>query len=283
MNEPKSEIHYPFILLRVAGGLYCVNSRYVSSIMELPSFQPLPDAPPYITGIFPYRDKSITMFDLRTALNLQTLSEEFEEFHHMLEERKQDHLRWVKELERCALDGEKFTLATDPHECALGRWYDKFKEENENQAIGRILVRLEDPHQKLHGTVKRSEACVSNGDCVEQVLREAKHSLVPQILDILDQARDVFRDTIYHEMVLILDGKDTTLGLVVDEVLGVEELQMEEGNEEFQKWRYTPYVTRIVRSPNYEELILEINMPYLMSIGSQSLGGTDAYAELKLS
>lgn len=271
MDEAKNVIDYPFILFRVAGGMYCVDSRYVSSIMELPSFQPLPDAPPYITGIFPYREKSITMFDLRTALKLPTLSQEFESFNRMLDERKQDHLRWVKELERCALDGEKFTLATDPHECALGRWYDRFKEENQNQAINRVLVRLEEPHKKLHGTVERAEACKNEGGCIERLLREARDSLVPQILDVLDKAKDVFHDTVYHEMVLILDGKDTTLGLVVDEVLGVEHLDHETGNEEFEKWRYTPYITRIVRSPNYAELILEINMPYLMSIGEESL------------
>ena len=88
-NQPlENDIQSPSILFRLNGGLYCADSRHISTIMELPEYTTLPDTPPYITGIFPLRGNSITMFDLRAALKQRSLSEEFDEFTAMTPENR---------------------------------------------------------------------------------------------------------------------------------------------------------------------------------------------------
>jgi purine-binding chemotaxis protein CheW len=42
-------------------------------------------------------------------------------FVAMLEQRKQDHKRWLDELAASVREARAFTLTTDPHACAFGR------------------------------------------------------------------------------------------------------------------------------------------------------------------
>lgn len=261
-------IRYPSIIFRAGGGLYCADSRYVSTILEQPKFQILPDAPPYITGIFPYRDKSITMFDLRKALKQPSMDEEYEAFVGMLDARKQDHINWVNALVHSVETGEQFTLATDPHQCALGQWYDHFH--SDSQEITMHLSKLDAPHKQLHESALRIQACMNAGSnegeretCEQSILEEIRNQYVPQVLASLDDAKEIFRTRVYHAMVLVLSG-DTSLGVVVDEVLAVEELNEEPTGAAQAIWSNSPYIGNVVRSENFPELILEVNLPAIM-------------------
>ena len=256
----------PFILFKAANSLYAADSRYVSTIMELPEYQALPDAPPYITGIFPHRDGNVTMFDLRTALQLSTLAEEYRAFAEMLEARKQDHTRWIAELERCLETGEEFHLATDPHQCALGKWFDAFH--SENPALNHFVGQLDEPHQKLHRCAVDAMECrrLDGGreERMRQIMAAAREDYVPRVLHILDGAKELFRTTAYHEMVLVLGG-ETTLGIVVDEVVSVEQLSEEPTGMTPADWTHSPYIGRILRSEAQPELILEISIPAILA------------------
>lgn len=261
-NRKSGNIDFPSIIFRAGGGLYCLNSKYTTSILELPEHQSLPDAPDYITGIFPFRKGSVTMFDLRVALKQPALEEEFNEFSKMLDERKHDHIVWVEALRKSMETGEIFALATDPHRCALGRWYDSFH--SDSQVLTHHLDQLDEPHKKLHAAAAHARECEQRHDqcerdrCLKEILRETEEEYMPRILNILEDAKEIFRSKVYHEMVLVLSG-DTHLGIVVDEVLAVERIDEERIGSEFGKWQFSPYISRIVRSESFSELILEIN------------------------
>jgi len=270
-NQPlKDSVQSPSILFRLNGGLYCADSRYVSTIMKLPQFTVLPDTPPYISGIFPLRGGSVTMFDLRAALKLKSMDEDFSDFTAMLDARKQDHVNWVSALERSIETSERFTLATDPHKCNLGKWYDNFK--TNSSELSAHLARLEEPHRKLHEVALRAERCIEArdrdavADCKKSVFEEARDEYMPRVLDVLESAKEIFRAREFQEMVLVLSG-DTGLGMVVDEVLSVETVEEEELGTQHQLMSQSPYIQRVVKSRNYDELILEINLPAVMRAG----------------
>lgn len=271
VTEHEDTIHYPFILFKIQNRIYCVNSKYISSILELPKYQGVPDAPAYITGMFPHRGGSVTMFDLRSALKLPTMQEEFSSFTEMLDARKQDHLTWVSTLEECIADGKAFPLATDPHKCALGRWYDQFQ--TDSQELSHRLAQMVEPHQRLHHAAIRAEAASAQAEGQDQaetslknIMDEVRGDCVPKILDVLDDVKDIFRTRIYHEMVLLLSG-NRNLGLVVDEVLAVESLSEEHTDGGLKDWCFSPYLSRIMHSDTYSELILEINVPEILQAG----------------
>lgn len=274
MNNHQAEagVQSPSILFRLNGGLYCADSRYVSTIMELPKYTSVPDTPPYITGIFPLRGGSVTLFDLRAALKLQSLQEEFAEFTAMLDERKQDHINWVAALERSIETGERFSLATDPHKCKLGRWYDGFK--TDSSELASHLARMEEPHRRLHETALRVEECRESGDheaeadCKQRALDEVRGAYMPKVLSVLEDAKEIFRVREFHEMVLVLSG-DTSLGLVVDEVLSVETVQEEPTGTQGLLMTRSPFIRRVVRAPGWDDLILELSVPDILRVGEE--------------
>lgn len=272
-------VQCPSILFRLNGGLYCADSRYISTIMELPEYTSLPDTPPYISGIFPLRGGSVTMFDLRAALRLQSMTDEFKDFTAMLDARKQDHINWVTALQHSIETGEHFPLATDPHKCKLGKWYDSFM--TNSSELSAHLARMEEPHRKLHEAAIRAEHCneADNRDdisnCKKAVFDEARNEYMPKILDVLENAKEIFRAREFHEMVLVLSG-ETSLGIVVDEVLSVETVEDEVLGTESQLMSYSPYIQRIVKSPGCSELILEIDIPAVIRAGEDAAAQRNA-------
>lgn len=279
-NQPlENDIQSPSILFRLNGGLYCADSHHVSTIMELPEYTALPDTPPYITGIFPLRGSSVTMFDLRAALKQRSLSEEFAEFSAMLDARKQDHVNWVSTLEHSIESGERFSLATDPHQCKLGKWYDHFK--TDSSELSAHLTKMETPHRRLHEAALRAEHCNEHNtwdgvvNCKNAILNEVHDEYMPKVLNVLESAKEIFRTREFHEMVLVLSG-ETSLGIVVDEVLSVEMVEEEVLGAQQQLMSHSPYIQRIVKSPNYNELILEINIPAIMRSGEDAAAQRNA-------
>lgn len=256
---------YPFIVFRIEKGTYCVNSKNISTIMQLPDYQVLPDAPVGITGIFAHRDDIIQMIDIRTAFHIPTLLQEYVDFVQMLDARKQDHIHWVAELERTIETGEKFTLATDPHKCAFGQWYDKYPFGND--AASRHLRKIEQPHRQLHEAADEAGNCARDcancvrGECLQDILKHVKEESMPQILNLLEETKEIFRSTVYHEMVLVLE--DSGFGLVVDDVLSVENLKQVQTDSRPEVFD-TPLIAGIRESLQTPGIILELNLAALM-------------------
>ena len=78
-------------------------------------------------------------------------------FEQMIDDRKQDHINWVNELERYMVEGGSFKLARDPHQCALGKWYDHFT--TDNMSVTNLLKKIEEPHENLHKAADEAENC----------------------------------------------------------------------------------------------------------------------------
>ena len=260
----REEIEYPSIVFKLGGELFSANSKYISTILQLPKYDVLPDAQPHISGVFSYRGQIIAMYDLRSAIGLPSLNEEFREFADMIEIRKQDHVNWVKELKRSIAASEKFTLATDPHKCAFGKWYDHF--ETDNNMVLYHMRKIDEPHKKLHAAALDVEHCSQQCDtcqreeCLKSILERAENEYMETILSLLDEAKDIFHNTIYHEMVLVLSGQHQ-VGLVVDEVLSVEQLSSYNDRMALDKFQNDAFLSGIKKSDKIEGLIFEVNIP----------------------
>lgn len=250
-----------FIIFKSNKGIFCVDSKQISTIIPLPDFQTVPGARPFVTGMFMHRNSVIEMFDLRSAFHIPTLNEEYESFSQMIDNRKQDHINWVVALERSLTTGEKFTLATDPHKCAFGKWYDQYPFGDDEAS--RNLKKVEEPHKRLHEAAGKMKECAQNCDtcerdkCLKEILREAKEECMPVIIGLLDETKESFRSTVYHEMVLILE--DLEMGIVVDEVMSVEKLTDVEGQNSLFTFPTSSMVVSVKKSNKWPELILELD------------------------
>ena len=80
---------------------------------------------------------------------MPSLKEENEALCQLMEQRAQDHKRWVQELADSVVQSRRFKLATDPHQCAFGKWYDTYK--TDNLLMSSFLKEFDEPHKKIHG------------------------------------------------------------------------------------------------------------------------------------
>lgn len=258
-------IKYPYIIFKLANSFYCVNSSHVSTIVQLPHLDKIPAAPANVAGMFRYRDRVIQVLDLRITFGFKSMAEEYHEFEDMIEARKQDHIRWVNELERAVMAGEKFTLGKDPHQCAFGQWYDRFT--SENSMINFHLRKIDEPHQKLHAAAHEIENCQGGsdgvcqaGECQRAILDQVKNHYMPAVLQLLDETKNVFQNSMYREMVLLLDG--TKWGIAVDEIIGVEELTVIDQREKNLVGQ-TSFVLNVLERDKQDGLIFELNIDAL--------------------
>lgn len=218
-----------WLTLKVKDQLYAIDSKYVDSIFELhQEITKLPDAGINILGAIPVREKVVPLMDLRMALGIESLEQEQMEFEDMLEMRKHDHINWVDELKRCLAANEEFKLATDPHKCAFGKWYDNYQPTNHSVAFH--LRKIEEPHKKLHQSAHDAFACTkdcencSRQECLEKILKRETEVYMQRVVGLIEEAKDVFKES-YKKMCVVISDENNTVAILVDEVLAVETLK----------------------------------------------------------
>lgn len=222
-----------WLTIKLDSQLYAIDSSFVESISLLEEpISVLPDSSIIKPGIIHSRGNVIPIINLRPALGLKSLKEEQDAFDEMLEQRKNDHIHWVQEMERCLLEDDTFRLTTDPHKCAFGKWYDSYQ--TNNQSIAFHLRKIDEPHKKLHETAHLAFECPRECDdcerekCLRDQLKEDAHTYKDIVVKLLDEAKTLFRENARTMCVIVKDNKSTFLGLLVDEVLAVETITLKD-------------------------------------------------------
>lgn len=228
MDKQKAEKSLPWVTFKLAGQYYAVNSAYVVSIDRAPEeVTGISYASDYIRGVMEFRGGIIPLADMRRLLGMKSMDDELGEFVAMLETRKQDHINWVETLKKSVHEGTAFTLATDPHKCAFGRWYDHY--ETDNASVRYHLNKIDEPHKALHACADEVQKCTKEcttckrGECLKKPLERAMSQYMPTIVALLEDAKQVFREE-YREMAVVLQNGEKLAGLLVDEASGVEQL-----------------------------------------------------------
>lgn len=265
MSQDTKEIKCPSIVFKVKNGYFAINSKNIQGISQLPAVQKLPNPPPNIVGMFMNRGRPLMLMDMRGVFGMTTVQAEFDAFSQMIEQRKQDHMMWIETLKEAVATGEEFPLSTDPHQCAFGIWYDRFTTENET--LRTHLRKIEEPHALLHqSAAKISEYRAENADgskdaLIQETLEQAEKKLAPKILALMDETVEMYRYAVFHEMVLVLsDGTiDKEVGMIVDEVLSVEDLSDMSADSNMDFYNAERLVASVAKSARYEDIILVLD------------------------
>jgi len=230
--------------------------------MLLPDIEELPHTPENVMGIFKFRDEVIPVVCLRSLFGKPSIEEEVKAFSDMMDARKQDHVNWVKEFDRCAGCGAVFTLAADAHQCALGCWYDQY--EPDSATMRMQLRRMEEPHTKIHQSVGELEECrkLYKGEEFEKkkqdILDRLEKDYMPKVLSVLEEAKTMYSQD-RRTLLIVIDTGETSYAMAVDEVISVEMLSDVSTEEKVEKLKGSTYIKGIRRSPRMARLVFVIN------------------------
>ena len=180
-------------------------------------------APPDVRGVINLRGAVIPVVDLRMRLGLTGMCEEWNRVFAMMEERKQDHVRWISALEESVADGREFTSARDPHQCAFGKWYDSFK--TDNNILSLHLEKFDAPHKKIHALADKVSALMTEGRAGEAaaLILTTRNKELAELIHLFDETREVVCDTV-NEIVMVMQQHGAKMGVIVDSVSEVKDI-----------------------------------------------------------
>jgi|GEM_PF-352122 chemotaxis signal transduction protein len=213
-----------FVIVRASQRFYALPIGRVHDMLSTPEVVEIPVVPPSMRGVVNIRGSVLPLIDLRKRLGMQGAEDETAELIAMLKTREQDHRNWLAELESAIRENRDFSLATDPHKCGFGKWYDNYRAPT--FMLANHLAKFDDPHKRIHAIAKQAISLKSDEDLegALDVIRETRDTDLSLMIELFERAYRLFAED-NREITVVLEGKGRSLtGLAVDEVMSVEEV-----------------------------------------------------------
>lgn len=226
-DETEKEFDKQYLILLISGQKYGFPIKYISEIVPMPKVTPIPDMKEYDRGIITLRDHSIPLRDLRRLLGLPSLDEEDQDMIQMLKAREQDHVNWVNELIASVEEERQFALTTDPHQCAFGKWYDKYHTDDLNLSL--FLSKFDTPHRKIHavGETVIKTAAEHGYEAAKEIAYAAQNRELRLMLDLFKEVEIHVKNS-HRELAVIFTLKDEFVALSADNVENIVKIKNED-------------------------------------------------------
>ena len=211
----------PWVIFHLLKEQFAVSANHVREMVAMPNINEIPDTSEYIRGVVNLRGHVLSVMDLRLRMGMKSIRNESEELIQLLLKREQEHKNWIAELEASVNERRKFTLATNPHKCAFGKWYDNFK--TDNRVLKSCLVKFNNPHQVIHGIAIKVKKLQEKDDFegALDIINETKEGALAIMIGLFAEIRALLKDSI-NEIAIILESDDKTMVISVDSVVAVE-------------------------------------------------------------
>lgn len=232
MKDMELKKNLPWVLIEIANVIYAIPCELVLSLHPLNRITPLPMAPEGIRGVIDFRGQIIELINLQKLLGLASTEDEVKAFYDLMDARRQDHINWLKTLETCVRNGTTFTLTTDPHKCAFGKWYDSYDVKNTNIVLSTALSKFDKPHKAIHEIGIKADELIKNNKKEEALalIEATKDTEMQQMMHLFDNVKEAFKESNREIAIVIGDGKKN-ISIAVKKVVAIEYLN--ETNEEF--------------------------------------------------
>ena len=202
---------------------FAVATQDLHEMVIMPEVAAVPNTGEYVRGVINLRGQVLPLIDLRKRIGLTSAVEETSAFCTLLEQREQDHRKWLQELEASVTERREFSLTTDPHKCAFGKWYDAYR--SDNQQIAMHLKKFDQPHKKIHGVAIEVQKLAAEGqhDRAQELIEATRASSLAHLLELFAELRSLLRES-SREIALILEARGKRFAISVDSALSVEKL-----------------------------------------------------------
>ena len=213
----------PWVLFRLKNQTLGIPAHCTQELITVSSVTPVPRAPVYIKGVIDLRGSVIPLIDLRIILNQPSLEEDIDSFVELMQQRKEDHIRWVKELEKTATEGVPFTMERNPDKCKFGEWYNTYQPDNPR--ISGVLLKFNFPHRSVHAAADEVDKLLAQGKQQQAIdlVKQLEEKQMSQIVQLFDEMSHLVKST-HQAVAVVVEQDNITFALTVDAVESVEPL-----------------------------------------------------------
>lgn len=215
-----------WVLINSAKNTFALPAEYALSFFQVDQITPLPKSKEEILGVIKYQGAMIQFIDIKNLFNFKTSAEEVEEFNELMDARRQDHINWLKTLEDSVMNDKEFTLTTNHHLCAFGKWYDSYDPHSANLMFLTTFSRFDKPHQEIHGIGIKAKELIGKNKREEAIklINETKETKLQQMIHLFDELKRAFAES-KKEIAAVIGDSKNKIALAVDEIVAVEELE----------------------------------------------------------
>jgi len=212
-----------WVIVEIRRQQFAIPAAAVREIVAIPEVTTLPRGRPEDRGVITLRGSCLPVIDLRKKFGWQSVPEELADFCRLMQQREQDHRRWLEELERSVIEGSEFQLAIDPHKCAFGKWYDSYR--SESPWVTGLLQKFEHPHGRKHAFAASTSAFLAEGKNEEarRLVDSARHGELQIMVSLFRQLKDLVRETA-RELAVVISTPSNTFAVSIDRTVGVENI-----------------------------------------------------------
>lgn len=241
----------------------------------------LPGATPATLGVINLRGAISRVIDVRLLLGYPTSRQQLASLTQLLADRERDHVGWLDELRRCVDNDEPFTKATDPAQCAFGKWYNAVHEDEGKRfaitggadSLDRLLDAFDAPHRRIHGIAQHCLALAGEGkqDEARAVIEQAWTTDLAEMKRLFKSLLNNFVSARRPMLVFVESGNDR-LALAVDRLLDIATLEPTPQTRHFDHGRVDLQLNTAFTSEN--ELVQILDLDELIALD----GATDRAA-----
>ena len=213
----------PQVIFYLHNDQFAISANHVREMVAMPKVVSVPQVPHYIRGVINLRGKVIPVIDLRLKMGLTSSLDEAEDLIELLDQREQDHKNWIAELESSVRERREFKLATDPHKCAFGKWYDNFT--TDNRTLASCLKKFDAPHQRIHAiAIKvRTMEEKEDYDSAYEIIDQTKEGELAEMIKLFSEVRSLVKES-NSEIAMVLEWQEKAVAICVDSIETVEKL-----------------------------------------------------------
>jgi len=267
MESLIAESSLPWVIFALDESKFAVASTCVESMLMTPPHVEVPNVDSTIRGVIQFRNHATPLIDLRARLGMKSRSVEVREFSEMLAAREQDHRNWLTELDASATEGRDFTLATDPHKCAFGKWYDTY--EPETYVMKSLLARFDRPHKNIHAIAAKVRNAQQQGDLSEahRIVHECEDHEFNEMINIFAAVKEQFERE-HRETTIVFANNGKFCSIAVDSILTVETIRPfleEPKQDELLNLSENSIIHSLAKQQRTEDVVFVVNHENLIA------------------
>lgn len=243
-----------WVIVKSDKNLFGFDANFVGSMLVTPTITRVPNRINYMLGTITVRDSVIPLVDLRVYTGRPSATQEIDIFCQLMDQRLNDHQNWLKELKVSISEKREFKLATDPHKCAFGKWYDTYK--SNDRTIQNILAKFDAPHKVIHGIAEKVTKLVheNNIDAAHEIIDRTSNNELERMVGLFAEIKEAVKQTGRRRIAMVLELEGRSIALDIDEVVSVEYIKDIEDAP--QSEARSIGITRIGRKDKSDELVL---------------------------
>lgn len=217
-EDSEEDLKHRYLAISLENEKYVLPIIQIKEIVQLPQIVRLPKVSGNVHSVINLRGVMIPYYDMREILELQSVENEENALITLLENRKQDHIKWLNELINSIHEKRKFGLTTDPHACAFGKWYDNFH--TEDNMLTLFLRKFDTPHKKIHSLAIHAEEIIRKEgyQAALDFIEHEKSTTLQEMIDLFNSAPNYIKGS-HKQLVIVFEFDNELRALSADQVL----------------------------------------------------------------